>query len=331
MPSTYHLSLLTSLFAAAVAKDPFYMCTESKCEECPSAVGFNGEDTDYPNCVIYNSEDVFANQGYEGTDGGGYKVFFDIQTQDSGCAVMIKSPASTDVIGCGVVVANFKQAACAMVPLETSFMLQTCCGDDCTDAGGSKMIRGMGPMGLSSVSMDKRGGIYLKDANGTVIEPADVGPPPELQTKRQVLAESVKAIEAPSHLARRGCSNSWKSSETYTRPASNVQIMLTSVCGGEQKVSTTRTQTWSTSMELGIADILSIGVSTSFEQSISNSEEVTVTVPEGQCGKLGFTATLQCSKGTGTCDTGDVEGEVCWPSKAPNGDVDGTYRVIVES
>jgi hypothetical protein len=70
MPSVYHLSLATSFLAVAVAKDPFYMCTESKCDECPSAVGFNGEDTNYPKCNIYNSDDFFKDQGYAGTEGG---------------------------------------------------------------------------------------------------------------------------------------------------------------------------------------------------------------------------------------------------------------------
>jgi hypothetical protein len=248
----------------------------------------------------------------------GYKVFFDIQTQDSGCAVIIKSPASTDRVGCGVVVASFKQAACAEVPLETSFMLQTCCGDDCTKAGGSKMIRGTGPMGLSassprSVSIDGSGGMVLKRANGTVIEPAEVGFPPELQTEGQVLAASTKAraVTETTRLDKRGCQKSWKADESYTRPADNVQIMLTSVCGGEQKISTTRTQTWSTSMSLGITDIFSLGMSSTFEESVSTAKEVTITIQEGQCGKLGFTATLNCEKGHGTCDDGDVSGEVC--------------------
>lgn len=68
MVATNYLSILAGLASVSVAQDPFYMCTESKCENCPSSVASTG--TGYPNCVIYNSEDVFANQGYDGADGG---------------------------------------------------------------------------------------------------------------------------------------------------------------------------------------------------------------------------------------------------------------------
>jgi hypothetical protein len=64
-------------------------------------------------------------------------------------------------------------------------------------------------------------------------------------------------------------------------------------------------------MSLGISDILSLGVSTEFSESVSSSSEVSVTIAAGQEGKLGFTATMSCSTGTGQCDDGEVEGEVC--------------------
>jgi hypothetical protein len=63
-----YLSVFSTIAFVAVAQDPFYMCTDNKCETCPSAISSTG--TGYPNCVIYNSEDVFANQGYEGSEGG---------------------------------------------------------------------------------------------------------------------------------------------------------------------------------------------------------------------------------------------------------------------
>lgn len=68
MIAAYYLSVLSSVLSVVVAQDPFYMCTESKCENCPSSISSSG--TGYPNCVIYNSQDVFANQGYEGSTGG---------------------------------------------------------------------------------------------------------------------------------------------------------------------------------------------------------------------------------------------------------------------
>jgi hypothetical protein len=68
MVGVHYLSVLFSVASIVVAQDPFYMCTESKCETCPSAISSTG--TGYPDCVIYNSEDVFANQGYQGSQGG---------------------------------------------------------------------------------------------------------------------------------------------------------------------------------------------------------------------------------------------------------------------
>jgi hypothetical protein len=68
MVGAHYLSVLSALASAVVAQDPFYMCTDTKCESCPSSVSSSG--TGYPDCVVYNSEDVFANQGYEGSEGG---------------------------------------------------------------------------------------------------------------------------------------------------------------------------------------------------------------------------------------------------------------------
>lgn len=68
MLGTQYLSIIAGLTSVAVAKDPFYMCTDNKCEQCPSSVASSG--TGYPDCVIYNSEDVFAHQGFNGSEGG---------------------------------------------------------------------------------------------------------------------------------------------------------------------------------------------------------------------------------------------------------------------
>jgi hypothetical protein len=234
-----------------------------------------------------------------------------VQAHDPGCATIVKSPASTDLIGCGAAIASFKQPACALLDLEKSFMIQSCCGTDC-DAAGGKMIRGMGQMGTArSVLVDGRGGLLLKYANGTIIEPAEVAPPSTLvnagSMKRQASRTTVQRLQ------KRSCTkNSWKGGEVLTKPADNVQIVVDAVKGpGTITKAKERTQSWSTSMSLGISDILSLGVSTEFSESVSSSSEVSVTIAAGQEGKLGFTATMSCSTGTGQCDDGEVEGEVC--------------------
>jgi hypothetical protein len=174
------------------------------------------------------------------------------------------------------------------------------------------MIRGIGQMGaVRSVLLDGRGGLLLKDANGTIIEPAEIAPPSTIVDAGKMKRRAGRTAE--QRLRKRSCTeNSWKGGEVLTKPANNVQIVKDSVTGpATVAVTKERTQSWSTSMSIGIEDILSLGVSTEFSESVSSGSEVSVTIPEGQTGKLGFTATLSCSTGTGQCDGGEVEGEVC--------------------
>jgi hypothetical protein len=100
-------------------------------------------------------------------------------------------------------------------------------------------------------------------------------------------------------------------------------------------------------MSIGIADVLSLGVSAEFPELVSSGSQVTVSIAEGQTGKLGFTTTLSCSSGKGQCDDGEVEGKVCCKLIFPRAlklqsnevtgptmsgdDVAGTYRVIIEA
>lgn len=174
------------------------------------------------------------------------------------------------------------------------------------------MIRGIGQMGTArSVFVDGRGGLLLKYANGTMIEPAEVGPPSKLGNAGSMERQASRKMK--QHLQKRSCTkNSWKGGDVLTRPADNVQIVKDSVTGpGTVTVTEERTQSYSTSMSIGIADILSLGVSAEFTESVSSGTQVSVDIAEGQTGKLGFTATLSCSTGKGECDGGEVEGEVC--------------------
>jgi hypothetical protein len=241
----------------------------------------------------------------------GYNVYFDVQKHDPGCATIVKSPAATDLVGCGAVIAAFQQPACAVLNLETSFMLQNCCGDDC-DSAGAKMIRGLGQMGSPrSVLVDGHGGLLLKYANGTIIEPLEVAPPSAPVVARSMQRQARRTTE--HRLQKRSCvKNSWKGGDVLTKPADNVQIVAGSQTGpGTVTITESRTQTWSTSMSLGIADILSLGVSAEFSESETSGIDKTWELLEGQTGEIGFTATMSCSTGKGECDDGEVEGEVC--------------------
>ena len=147
-----------------------------------------------------------------------------MQAHEPGCATIVRSPAATDILNCGAPIATFKQPACALLDLETSFMIQSYCGDDCKSASG-KMIRGIGQMGTArSILLDGRGGLLLQYANGTIIEPVEVAPPSTLvnvETMRRTATTEQRFQE-------RGCTkNSWKGGEILTKPADNVQLFKT--------------------------------------------------------------------------------------------------------
>lgn len=66
------------LFSAALAvlgipkvlsvDGPFKLCVDQPCESCP--VSIDNEGSGYPACVVYNTADVFTDEGFNGTDGG---------------------------------------------------------------------------------------------------------------------------------------------------------------------------------------------------------------------------------------------------------------------
>jgi hypothetical protein len=154
--------------------------------------------------------------------------------------------------------------------------------------------------------------VIAQDPNYTNhIEPDELAAPSTLikvgTIKRQVIATTGQRLEKQS------CTkNSWTGGEVLTKPANNIQVVVDSVTGpGSLIVTKQRTQSWTTNMSIGIADILSFGVSPEFSESVSSDSPMFFEIAAGQSGGLGFTATMSCSTGKGQCDGSDVEGEVC--------------------
>lgn len=143
--------------------------------------------------------------------------------------------------------------------------------------------------------------------------------------------------------------------DIYTRPGA-LQIVLTGVDGGtggsEVKITQERSVSRSSTFEAGVGfEVFSASVSITFEETITNSQEKTFTIPAGQSGKLGFTPTLKCTKGmfdgsratqnlllrtsltlllwSGSVDCGDgpQTGEACTGYEEA-GEIAGTYAVI---
>ena len=94
-------------------------------------------------------------------------------------------------------------------------MLQSCCGDKCDDLGGKK-IRGIGAMGVESLWGRGLGAYMLKDSNGNIIEPLEIGPPPELanaqQEKRQLDVKPAGLVQRKGRCK----DNSWQGGDILT-------------------------------------------------------------------------------------------------------------------
>ncbi len=263
----------------------------------------------------------------------GTKVFLDIFEPDKGCAVIVRSPASTDELGCGFNVGTFRNPTCAGIVLQETFMIQHCCGSsECEDAGaGAKMIRGIDykRSGLNGRS------VTITDKNGNVIEPKQEGYPP--QRKRSALPSS--AAKANKLISRGDndddCKDYVPDGEVYTRPADVTQIVATGVNGGttgsEVEITEERSVSQSVTFSAGInIEIISASTEISFEETLTNGKAKKWTIPAGQSGKVGFTPNLKCTKGALMCDGNESKGEACTGYEEA-GEIAGTYAVILTS
>ena len=190
--------------------------------------------------------------------------------------------------------------------------------------------------------------MYLKYANGTVIEPAARGQPdPQGASRRSTVPLSKRdTCEKNSWVADAGM-------ESYTRPADGGQVVYSNLADGQEvTISVERSVSYTQTMgaEFGFADILSFGVSmeSSITETTTESTERKFSAPKGQTGKVIFSPFLRCSTGktdecgyrrvfanlivgSVTCEDGDLHGEVCTGYKDSTGDVAGVYAVAVTS
>lgn len=88
----------------------------------------------------------------------------------------------------------------------------------------------------------------------------------------------------------------------YTRPADGAQVVSGLYAGPvDVSITTTRTQSWSTTIEtsFGFEDTISLGVSWSseFSESLSNPEAATYPIPDSESGYMAWTSYVRCTDG----------------------------------
>lgn len=257
----------------------------------------------------------------------GYSPWLDVAEPESDCQTIVKTPASTRVQGCGTPIAAYLHEACGHLELDTTFMVQKCCGDECDEAGLSTRSAKFPPDYLRARGGGGGGsGLYLHRRDGTRIEPIEVGLPPEYEDAQSSRPPSRRGLSATSMedckntkpqmsskkralSGRDECTDydkdSWEQTRDYTRPADDSTLVKPSVNGGTTgnsvSVSTSRSHGWtsSVSMDFGFADVVSMGISFSEDESceITDTETYNFDVPAGQVGSVYWTATLKCYTG----------------------------------
>lgn len=201
-------------------------------------------------------------------------------------------------------------------------MVQFCCGSADCNAAGVPWGRRQDSIDLLSASGGLEGAL-LKTANGTVIQPLEVGPPPEL-LKRQDDCEGFKdgsyIADGDAYL---------KTFDTQTVTASIGPFTEDT----EFEIQYDQSVSRSTEFDASIGDpfgIISLSVGVTFEDSETKGFTAKVPVPAGQQGVVGFTPVYLCTTGSlEDCDGVRTDpGESCTPYMGSNGIVQGDYRLI---
>jgi hypothetical protein len=175
--------------------------------------------------VVYDTETVFGGLGFTPGDDGTdflYQAFPNVPEPGPGCNLHILSPASVQAEGCGVPIFQTNAAKCDRdgTNFKETFLIQFCCGDGDCGVGGYPTKRGIaghsarGPSG---------GSLYLKYPNGTLIEPKEVGLPPQ---KRQDCMDGYK-LYVPDGAVYTKTGNSVLVSDPVQASEEDITISLT--------------------------------------------------------------------------------------------------------
>ncbi|KAH7407092.1 hypothetical protein DE146DRAFT_630352 [Phaeosphaeria sp. MPI-PUGE-AT-0046c] len=329
-------AFLTSLLTAIAASSPAPLavrqgtaegridaCTANTCSqengECPA---YGGTSAGYPDCVIYPTDQLSAERGYPRTEAGQVQAWFDFPQPDTGCKYILRSPAGvTTYENCGIPQITVSAAACQLVTLESTFMLQFCCNSDCNDAGGIGRNLGGSGFGTPFVLNDKNGnplaGIMGSPGDEQSIMSLNVTTPK--QARHVAAMPEARSLFDVHSLAKRDCGFE-KTEGPYTKLADYSEYVagpFSCPQGGTctQEISETFEISRSISIGTEISDpfgIISVSLDVTFEESYSHTVSQSFQFPESSTGYVSSTPVLECYKGRWTgCDEDDGIFEAC--------------------
>lgn len=274
-------------------------CGENGCAGHTCGPEF-GLGTGYPNCVIYESGEVFAGYGFE-ADVDGYDVWWNSNEMDEGCRVIVRTPATVDVQNCGFYLTGWHNKGCYKTHLRNSFMLQFCCGTGDCDAAEPSVstaqarVRALqGRTASTSLgSFASLKGTGKRDlGEGITMEwaPREPSSPSQL-AKRKLqyengLAENEIARERTANmspkspprrsLAKRSCS-SYTEIEQYTERGEQRRVSDNQQCAGDDictviiQTSVTEGSSMSAGASATLFEVVSLETSIEFSESTTSS------------------------------------------------------------
>jgi hypothetical protein len=255
----------------------------------------------YPNCVIYQSRDVFAGYEFE-AEIDGYDVWWNSNEMDEGCRVIVRTPATVDVQNCGYYLTGWHDKGCYKTHLRNSFVLQFCCGSgDCdaaepsTTMAQARVVALQG--GTSSTSLGAfaaLNGTGKRDiGEGITMEwaPREPSSPSQLAKRKlkqlsdlaenEIARERTAAMSPKSptkrSLAKRSCS-SYTEDEQFTERGEQRRVSQNQQCAGDDtctvviQTSVTEGSSISAGASAELFEVISVSTNIEF------SEETTRTI-----------------------------------------------------
>ncbi|KAG9751016.1 hypothetical protein KCU73_g6434, partial [Aureobasidium melanogenum] len=293
-----------------------WLCAENTCDlsSCPMSLEYG---SGYPECIVYDTTESIYDNLLTPDENGQDSAFFSFPEPGEGCRFIVRSPASRDLSSCGTTVLSVTGAACQRVALQSTFMLQFCCGTgDCSEAAASKRSD------IFSRSASS-GALFLKNAtSGEMVKPLDQGP---------------ARVDSTRH-SKRDCGEFVVTKGPYSTIGQPQRVSEETGCGPvescQAQLTKTATESRTLSASVSIGDpwgIISATVGVDFTESSSRSWSTTWTIPEGSTGYVVFTPYVTCYTGhfSGDCADDGNEIEACYPDTDDDGNLSGKLSVAL--